>query len=198
MRDERLAGAGSARGVTLIEMMITLAVLSIIVAIAVPDLVPMVHAQRVSGSAEEVASFVDRARRMAIAERRCVRVVVTPAGDALEVQRLRRPDCVTAPTDWSPPLAAVRAAPGISFLLETLPGNEPDARSLVFRPNGRLRGDGDLAVIDDGGRVFIAHARVAKTAHVVVTATGRVCWRAYASPNAAALVSPVSCPKEAI
>jgi Tfp pilus assembly protein FimT len=58
----------------LIEVMMVVAIIAIMAAVAVPNLLPEVHKAHVGGGAEVVAAAVARARSEAMVSKRCVRV----------------------------------------------------------------------------------------------------------------------------
>lgn len=162
------------RGFTLMEMMAVVSILAVLAAIAVPDLTPAVHNAKLRAQLDEVASFVENARRRARGEGRCYRVA--QAGANLRMQRRANADCVTpiggtlSDGGWEPVVATLRPQPGFTFTLQSVP-NE-----LVFRPSGRVRGDGDLDVRDDGARVVIQYAPLPqKHVEVTITTQGRLC-----------------------
>lgn len=162
------------RGFTLMEMMVVVSILAVLAAIAVPDLTPAVHNAKLRSQIDEVASFVEHARRRARAEGRCYRV--TQSGASLQMQRRANADCYTPKNGtlsgggWDAVAATLTPARGFTYTLQSVP-NE-----LVFRPSGRVRGDGDLEVTDDGGRVVIQYANLPqKHVDVLITSQGRLC-----------------------
>ncbi|MFZ9888973.1 MAG: hypothetical protein ACO3JL_15865, partial [Myxococcota bacterium] len=58
----------------MLEVMVVVAIIGIVAAIATPNFGPMLRGQKLQAKAEEVASFLDRARRDAFASGRCVKV----------------------------------------------------------------------------------------------------------------------------
>ena len=93
-----------ARGMTLIEVMVVVAILAILAAISATAIGPMVARYRQMVSAEAAAQLVSQARVEARQQGRCYRVQVTLAGapvapgtpgDALHVVRRDSADCQT-------------------------------------------------------------------------------------------------------
>jgi prepilin-type N-terminal cleavage/methylation domain-containing protein len=75
----RRRAAGRAHGIrafTLLESMVTVAVLGIVAALALPNLTPMIHRLQLSRAGSAVAAFVSQAQTRAMADRRCTRVRV--------------------------------------------------------------------------------------------------------------------------
>ena len=87
------------RGFTLLEALVTVAIIGIISAIALPNMLPEVQRATVEGATENVASFLARIRSEAMTAKRCVRVWV-PSGALHEIvaERLNTFDCDTTPT----------------------------------------------------------------------------------------------------
>lgn len=144
----------AASGFSLLETMVVVAILSVVAALVVPDLLPVVVRQRHAGATSAAAAFVARARQEAISRRRCVRVRVEPDADALVSEVLNSFDCDT-PDDAARvnreqelylPLAR-QTFPGAVFTMEGEPAR-PAGEPLQwrFRPSGRLWAiDGDGA-----------------------------------------------------
>ena len=187
-------------GFTLIEMMIVVSIVGVIAAIAVPNLAPVLDRSRMFAKAEEVAALLDRARLLAYNEGRCHRVRMN--GSNLELQRLSHADCWTtgslADANWETALATLQPSlSGLTFDIDVVPtsGAEVVSGSIIFRPNGRLRGDRDLDTTDDGARVVIEYTKVAPLeAEIRVASHGRVCVAKHAGGAPATLSTPVTCP----
>ena len=181
--------ARSAKGTTLIEAMVVVAILGVIAALAVPRLLPLVRDTEGRTDAETIASFLDGAHRRAIAEGRCFRVRVV--ANQLVLERRSGGDCVNLAADsWSGTLEHVGAARGTTVAIDVLPAG---AAEIIFRPSGRLRGNGDLIVANDAARVKLTRTDVLRTRSVLVTPAGRIC--SFAHPAAPpALTTPAVCP----
>jgi prepilin-type N-terminal cleavage/methylation domain-containing protein len=177
------------RGFTLIEMCVVVAIIGIMTALAVPDLTPVIYAARRDAAASEVITFLERARRSAMAEGRCYRVTL-PTPNSIAMARRTHANCFDPVTDtaWSE-VANVVLQPGFSFAVATLPTGNP----IVFRPTGRLRGDGDLDITDDGARIVITTPALADRHTVIfVTTAGRICaFRVNGAP--AWFLTPSAC-----
>lgn len=139
------------RGFSLIEVSITVAILGIAAALAVPSLLPLIHRAQLDGATETAANLMARARAEAMYSKRCVRVRVV--ANVLEVDRLNSFDCEspgTAPLvdtgagTWIN-IERVRAeSPAVTFTLTDDPA--ATAGELRIRPNGRsFSNDGGTA-----------------------------------------------------
>jgi Tfp pilus assembly protein FimT len=185
-------------------MMIVVVIVGVVAAIAVPNLSPLVKRQRLKGKAEAVASVLDRGRRLAYAHGRCTQV--TSTGSALE---LEKPDPTVASSqgnDCTQLNGSGVAATSLSNMnwkrVQRLPAdgtltfNLDDTNGLteiIFRPSGRLRGDGDLATTDDGARIDVNYPELGEGWLVKVTPAGRICKQSYFGA-APAQSAPETCP----
>jgi prepilin-type N-terminal cleavage/methylation domain-containing protein len=169
------------RGTSLIEMLITVSLLGIIAALAVPAMQPTVAEFRVYSSATAVASFIDDARRRAVAEGRCTRV--RSLNGRLITERRNATDCVNLTLEgWTSAEMTLGLEGPVKLDLQALtnPGVTPTAdHMIIFRPSGRLYGDGDLDTSDDGVRIVMTESQAQDFRAVIVTAQGRVCLRNY-------------------
>jgi prepilin-type N-terminal cleavage/methylation domain-containing protein len=159
------------RAFSLIEVMVVVAILGVVAALAVPNLLPEVHKAQLNGDSEAAANFIARARAEAMYSKRCTRVsiggnpngVVPPAntsGTQLVAERLNSFDCDSnnptfkidgGQTIWvqfdflntttSKGLWSFVAADGAVLPSEPGIGTSPEIR---FRPNGRVFSDGAL------------------------------------------------------
>jgi prepilin-type N-terminal cleavage/methylation domain-containing protein len=186
-----------ARGFTLLEMMVVVASLALLAAIALPDLTPAIHNARLRASVDEVNNFIERARRNARAENRCHRITVTTDKTAVVMERLQSGDCAgaIAAASWTEAARMNAPAPGFLYHLEKIPEPGTGPFEIVFRPNGRLKGNGDLNVENDGARIFIEYSKMGTIGmDVLVSSFGRICaTRVPARPASLVSSLPASC-----
>lgn len=160
--------------------MVVVSILGILTALAVPNLQPLSQSSRLHATAEQVASFVDTARRRAFNEGRCYRVRAVSA-TTLEMEARLRSDCVNlgaAAGEWSGALQSLRVDGGINVAVLGMTTSAVDGANnqLVFRPSGRLYGNGDL-IVDDGAVVRVDIPNGDDKRSVLVTPVGQVCTR---------------------
>lgn len=185
------------KGVSLLELLIVVAILGIATAMAVPNLMPTVAGHRLHAQTLAVTGFVDTIRRRAIADGRCYRIYQsdpTNPKSSLVAERRNSSDCVNLATPstggWTH-AAVLSSESGTTFSIESrLPATLPspfldtalspkEKHHVIFRPNGRLWGDGDLDTSDDGARINVSSPNARETRAVVVNSIGRVCARNY-------------------
>jgi Tfp pilus assembly protein FimT len=182
-------------------MAVVMTILGIIAGIAVPSLVPLLGSSRLHAETESVAGFLEQARRLAVNEGRCVRVV--PVLGGLRIQRRTVGDCFNIDvetnawatiTEYFPPTGVTLTMAGQSL---TTPASQVnDNHRIIFRPNGRLWGDGDLVVTDDGARInMTSSVGGANRRSVVISAVGRICTQGYgATPFPPLTIGNLGCP----
>lgn len=86
------------RAFSLIEVMVVVAILAVVSAIAVPNLLPEVNKAHINGGADVVAAAIARARGEAMLSKRCVRVWVDATQrNRLVTERLNTFDCDQRP-----------------------------------------------------------------------------------------------------
>jgi len=138
--NRRTHGLRSA-GFTLIELMVTVAVIAILSAVAVPAMTGLINHSRISGLTGEVVSAIQLARSEAV--RRNARVTLCPSTDGTT--------CANS-TDWTGWIVLARdntAATDHVMLAETAPGSTQvsgPAGGIVFRPSGLLVAQSQLTV----------------------------------------------------
>lgn len=178
----RQEGRRGARGVTLLELLIVVAILGIAAALSVPNLMPTVQRHRLYATTLSVSGFVDGVRRRAVAEGRCTRI--REVGSTLVAERRASSDCVHLDRDtalgtsgWT--RMGTLTEEGLSrFTIESLTqpaGVTAADHHIVFRPNGRLYGNGDITVTDDGARIKVANVNTEDQRAVVIQPVGRIC-----------------------
>lgn len=133
------------RAFSLIEVAVCVAILGVVAALAIPNLLPLVHFAQIDGATDGAANFIARVRAEAMLSKRCVRVRISGAG--LVGERLNTFDCEPA-TPTGPFIDNTVAAPFLVFdrftaespnvtmaftTLPAAPGGE-----VRFRPSGRV------------------------------------------------------------
>ncbi len=196
-------GHPRARGFTLLELMVTLAIAGILVGLVAPSQAPAALESQLSKEAENVASLLAFAQTVAMTERRCVRVVRSTAR-RLVVERLNALDCDGDPaglptadgsaSTWTQVSALDVGSPDVAVTWHHIPtetgagfvAGEP--AQLRYRPSGRLFSSDDVLTDDDG--VFqLEHARLPaarRTRWVLAEGHGPVCVTAPAVPPSGA------------
>jgi prepilin-type N-terminal cleavage/methylation domain-containing protein len=173
------------RAFSLLEMMVVVAILGVIAAIAVPNLLPAVRLEALNAGGHATAAFATQARLAAMAERRCVRLRVeqATAPAILVAERLNTFDCETPTTspliDSALPLWVEfsRQRQEIGALsLAFSPGSAETASELRFRPSGRtFSADADLD--DDDAVLVLTHPDLdsPNSVRVLIDAAGPIC-----------------------
>ncbi len=132
------------RGYTLMELMVTVALLALMSAMTAVGLQPLQARFRIRKATDATAQLLVRARQRAVETGRCHQVEVLAdgipvrsgaPGDMLRVSRRRDADC-ESPAD---PLALVEVER--ITLPERMQVTQEKTDALVFRPTGRIRGD---------------------------------------------------------
>jgi type II secretion system protein H len=180
----------------MIEVMIVVAIVGILASLAVPSLLGVAKVNKVRTAAQDVAAVLDEARTRAGAEGRCFRVRASTT-TTLIIERRATVDCVDLTKDsWEAPIKTVKFPNDFTITTSsTAAANTTTTASdaIVFRPSGRLRGNGTLTTDEYGARVQVKLNSVGEFATADVTRLGRICVATRGSSNTA-LAAPVKCP----
>ena len=177
MNTRHTRGGVVQRGFTLIELMITLAMVAILASLAAPSFTTMMANQQLSTAASELMTSALQARSLALKNNRRVLVQPITNGDWLTGWRVYEDagldGAFVAGTDplfsESPPLAS-------HITVGSLTGSG-DNRSIALIAYG---GDGFLVSVTLGGNanyngsVLFSSTRTTRTKYVVVARTGRI------------------------
>lgn len=123
----------AARGFTLVELMVTVSVIAILAAVAVPGMTALINNSRLNGQSEEMLSSLQLARAEAI--RRNARVTVCPSTDG---------STCTSSTAWSQWIVRGRdntTGTDDVIRLNTVAGGvqiSGPAGGIVFKPSGLI------------------------------------------------------------
>lgn len=118
------------RGFTLVELMITLAILAIVATIAVPNFVQFIRNNQVQAKADELKTFLQYARGQAVTTRKTYKVV---AGTAWEVQTAN--STVERKLDFNTAQAQPRTLPA--------------SLDMTFAPSGRASAAAKITICRD-------------------------------------------------
>jgi|GEM_PF-2198357 len=124
------------RGFTLIELVVTLTLFGIFVAIAVPNLVLFLNQSRALSSSNELLSLLQAARAKAVNERRFIRVCQSGDGHTWAL----RTKCSTE--EEGEPFRVLETPASLSIAVDPLPAvlNQSE---IVYYSNGSVKKEGD-------------------------------------------------------
>lgn len=159
------------RAFSLIEVMIVVAIIAVLSAIALPNLLPEVNKAHVNGSADVVAAVLARARGEAMLSKRCVRVWIDSTNThRIVTERLNTFDCDVAPATFPAGFGGV-GLDGVAQVWSPLASSVLDAPSVVLSM---------LASPSDTTACSTASGSVAGTpagfscAHIIFRPNGRI------------------------
>ena len=128
------------QGFTLVELMVTLAVLGILAAIAVPAMTALINGNRLTGSASELSASLQLARSEALRRSSSVRVCGTTDGSTCGGDWSR---WIVTGTDNVTGAAVVVQDSGVTS--DSVQVSGPGG-GILFRPSGLTDGQAQLAV----------------------------------------------------
>lgn len=141
---ERMSGRRVARGFTLIEMLVTLAVIAILISIGVPMYGSFTRDSAVSGATSELIGAINDIRSRAVAERTTMRLERLGAGAAGDWsagwQAVRNADNVTLYViDHATSGAVVLETSGVNSVLFDREGRVTPVLAFTVDPAGTLQ-----------------------------------------------------------
>jgi prepilin-type N-terminal cleavage/methylation domain-containing protein len=135
---------GSRRsGFTLPEVLVALAVFSILVAVLLPRVGGALRSREAADAPKRVAALIRTASSLAASQEVYVRVVHDPAGGRIYLTRSLSP---SGPFEYLGPEYHVRLSPGI--------GVSPSGFTLLFDPRGILQSPSYPVSLSVGGRTL--------------------------------------------
>lgn len=158
--------AQTARGFTLVEMMVTVAVLAILVSVAIPAFQSTLDKRRLTGAVEQLYSDLQYARSEAILQNRSVTVSFTGTGTwcyGMDDATASPCNCNSAPANCT--MGGVqKTVAGTDFRNVTLSNNSFTSGNLTFDPRRGTANPGTVSL----------QSGVIGTVNVIVSPQGRV------------------------
>ena len=152
------------RGITVVEMMITLAIVAVLAVMVVPNLGGWIQHYRVKGAVREIVSQMELAKIKALKHNREYRLYVNTLDG---VFRLERGNLPNMSSQWDEDGGTFKLPNHVSFEKVTFPKaplGEDHERAVQFNPHGTA----------GSGRVVLTNARSEKYTITVTSATGRI------------------------
>lgn len=140
------------KGVTLVEIMIVLAIMTILIGMAVPGLTGLQFHYRLVSAARELTSDLRMARQMAITEGQKMIVVLDPQREGYQVERESAPGV---------PVRGVKEFKGLDLVSFS---NSNSNNVIEFWPRGTT---------NDWGTIILQNPK-GETRRITIVATGRV------------------------
>ena len=140
-----LTQAGGKRrdgGMTMLELMISIAVILIISAVTIPRVIPMLETYRIEGDARTLASQLALARMEASANFTNAEMLVTPASNSYQIELFQN-------NAWQPQNPTYSLSTGDSFSLNNLPG--PAGTQSALQQSTTIIFDSRGIVVDNNG-----------------------------------------------
>lgn len=165
-------------GFTLIELMVTVAVLVILVAIAIPSFTGIINANRLTAASNELVAALQYARSEAIrTNRRAIACLSTSGAGCLASVPAAGTGNLTiltlADEDRDGSAEVVRSVPVRSNFSFSTAGSIGDAVSVTFRPDGRAY-DGDTLLTGSIGVCLATTQPAENIRRVAITAGSRI------------------------
>jgi type IV fimbrial biogenesis protein FimT len=164
----------SQRGLTMVEVMVTLAISAVLVGVAAPSLADLMHADRVRSASLELWGLLTEARAEAV--KRNAPVLVCPSNDGAS--------CLPSPTanSWSGIKIACYDVDGNGQCDASAAGspnpirvrNAPDRSVQLYGPTSVVRFNGPGTAAHGVTFTLTAGSGGSKSSTIVVTATGSV------------------------
>lgn len=174
--------AGGVAGFTLVELVITIAVVAILVALATPSFTSVINSNRLTAQANNLVADLQLARSEAVRRNRTVRVCRTPDGAV----------CAAAAGDWDAWLVVIPSTTPLEILRSSEVDSPVEMASTVasvdFRADGLAR-NGAGSLVDTTFTACIPTKRPAENTRAIDLSGG-----SRLDVEAKAFSTPGSCP----
>ena len=166
---------GRSRGLTLIELMVTVAILAIMALIALPSFQSTLSRNRLSGAAESLAQDMHLARSQAIQDGCTVTITFSPGSASSWSYQLTKPDSgsscvnVSCPTTAVAGVCSLKSVSGSQYSGVSLASTNFSSNAVSFDPVRSTTTAGA-----SGGEVVLSASSTGDSLKVQLNAVGKV------------------------
>ena len=172
-------GARRIRGFTLVELMVTLVIVAILLALAVPNFHTLIENSRQNGVVDSLMTSFNAARNTALSRDITVQVcpVAPPAGPGQPAGTVCAGSWGSAANGSAWMVSTQPPAPAASVILSTqvVPGGNnltiSGSTSMLFSGRGLVTGSGTLVVCDNRGPTYARAVEVNPTGFIQASST---------------------------